>query len=136
MGQRPSGPFSGTKGPVNTSADSHQPVTSAPDPGSGGPSAIAAGMASGDAEAMTPLPPDASTDQSRRNDAEQRAIDNLVRSLGTRFPRLPIDAVRRTVVRNYAAFDGCTVRNYLTILTEKSALAELNDTERTLQPAP
>lgn len=66
---------------------------------------------------------------------EQRAVDDLVRSLTDKFPTLSPETVRTTVQKAHDGFDDCRIRDYLTVLTEKAVTVELTAASRNPPPS-
>ncbi len=63
--------------------------------------------------------------ESRRAATERRGVEDLIHSLSRKFPTLSPDDIRVSVQRTHDSFDGCRIRDYLTVLTEKAVKVEL-----------
>ncbi len=74
------------------------------------------------------------TPAARQTLTERRAVDNLVRSLTNKFPTLSPDTIRTSVQNAHDGFDGCRIRDYLAVLTEKAATIELTAAARNPPP--
>lgn len=66
---------------------------------------------------------DASTSRLAR--AERRALDHVVESLSKRFPQVALSIIERVVDRRYLQFYGAPLREYIPILVEREASADL-----------
>jgi len=58
--------------------------------------------------------------------SEQTDIDKLVERLTSRYPHIPPSTVQTVVHGVYGGFDGRPLRDYIPLLVERSAKAELD----------
>jgi hypothetical protein len=66
---------------------------------------------------------DAGTNRLAR--AERRALDQVVASLSERFPQVTLAVIERIVDHRYLQFYGAPLREYIPILVEREASADL-----------
>jgi hypothetical protein len=64
-----------------------------------------------------------STDQLARE--ERHSLDRVIVSLSERFPRAARSIIERTVDRRYLEFHGAPIREYIPIMVEREATADL-----------
>jgi hypothetical protein len=57
--------------------------------------------------------------------SEQQIIDQIANRLSGVYPHVPPDAVSRLVYEGHARFDGRPVRDFVPLLVERHAKAEL-----------
>ncbi len=65
------------------------------------------------------------TQSEHRARTEQAAIADLVERLTKQFPELPTSEIEQTVRGEYEGFERSAVRDFVPILVERSAKAEL-----------
>lgn len=56
---------------------------------------------------------------------ERRSLDRVIVSLSERFPRAAHSVIERTVDRRYLEFYGAPIREYIPIMVEREAAADL-----------
>ena len=71
------------------------------------------------------LPKPAKERWPRPIDDEQRAIDEVVERISTRYPSLSRELIRDQVDVQLASFDGSTVRDFVPVLVERDTVAFL-----------
>lgn len=56
-----------------------------------------------------------------RDDSEQRAVDEVIDRLGTKYPDVDRELIGEIVTQEHEAFDGRPVRDFVPVLVEKRA---------------